>query len=102
MRVNEIVLLNQAVEDLKDGEIFYNNTELGIGTYFWDSLISDIESLIIFAGIHPKKYGLFQMLSKRFPYSIYYEIVDSVAYVIAILPMRRNPSWISEELKNRH
>lgn len=102
MRVNEIVLLKEAVDDLENGENFYNNREFGVGTYFWDSLISDIESLIIFAGIHPKKHGLFQMLSKRFPYAIYYEIADSVAYVIAVLPMRKNPSWIVDNLRKRH
>ena len=101
MKVDEIVLLKEATEDLKDAEEFYDSKELGVGTYFWDSLVSDIESLVIFAGIHNKKYGLYQMLSKRFPYSIYYEIVDSVAYVIAVLPMRQDPAWILNKLKER-
>jgi len=101
MKVKEIVLLKEAAEDLENGESFYNNREPGVGKYFWDSLISDIESLIILAGIHPIKHGLFQMLSKRFPYSNYYEIADSVAYVIAVLPMRKNPSWIIDSLNQR-
>jgi len=71
--------------------------EAGVGDYFWDCLITDIESLILYAGIHSKKFGLFQMLSKRFPYTIYYELVNNIAYVVAVMPMRRNPSWIMKK-----
>jgi hypothetical protein len=41
------------------------------------------------------------MLAKRFPYAVYYEIVDDVAYVIAVLPMRRSPEWIKKRLNDR-
>lgn len=42
------------------------------------------------------------MLAKRFPYAVYYEIVDEVAYIVAVLPMRRNPAWIRNKLTKRH
>ena len=74
---------------------------MGIGDYFWDSLIADMESLSIFAGIHPKQHGFYRMLSKRFPYAIYYQMEDDTAYVIAILPMRRDPAWREAKLRNR-
>jgi hypothetical protein len=56
---------------------------------------------IIYAGIHRKKSDFFQMFAKRFPYAIYYDIVEDIAYVVAILPMRRDPVWISRQLKKR-
>ena len=34
------------------------------------------------------------MLSKRFPFGIYYEVEDDVVYVYAILDLRRDPLWI--------
>ena len=71
----------------------------GVGEFFWDSLIGDIESLVLYAGIHNKKNGYYRMLAKRFPYAIYYEVKDYVAYVIAVIPMRRDPAWIREKLK---
>jgi hypothetical protein len=43
--------------------------------------LSDIESLVIFAGIHRKEFGFYRMLSKRFPYAIYYDVNDDVASV---------------------
>ena len=101
MRAKDIVVLKEASDDLKDGKTFYNERELGVGDYFWDSLIADIESLIIYAGIHFKQYGFYRMLAKRFPYAIYYELKDHIAYVVAILPMRRDPEWIRNRLKKQ-
>jgi hypothetical protein len=33
--------------------------------------------------------------------AIYYEIAGEVAYVVAVLPMRRSPAWIRKKLKDR-
>ncbi len=101
MKAKDIVVLKEAGDDLKDSQAFYNQRELGVGDYFWDSLIADIESLIIYAGIHFKQYGFYRMLAKRFPYAIYYELKDNIAYVVAILPMRRDPKWIKKRLKKQ-
>ncbi len=101
MNVREILILKEGVDDLNDGRCFYDQREAGVGDYFWDSLLSDIESLVIYAGIHKKRYGLHQMLAKRFPYAVYYEVKDRIAYVIAVLPMRRDPVWIKRKLKER-
>jgi hypothetical protein len=50
--------------------------------------MADIESLYPYAGIHNKKLGYHRMISRRFPYSIYYDVKGNVARVIAVLPMR--------------
>jgi len=56
-------------------------------------LIADIESLVIYAGVHTKRYGFYRMFSKHFPYAIYFELKDDIAFVAAIFPMRRDPDW---------
>ena len=38
------------------------------------------------------------MLSKRFPFGIYYEVEDGVVYVYAILDLRRDPFLIQKRL----
>ena len=101
MKIKDVYVMEEAVEDLNEGRSFYDLQEIGVGDYFWDCLISDLESLIIYAGIHRKKMDFYQMFARRFPYAIYYEIVEEVAYVVAVLPMRRDPAWISEQLKGR-
>ena len=102
MNIRSIQILSDAEIDLEDGRNFYESQERGVGEYFWDCLLADIESLIIYGGIHSKEYGSYRMLSKRFPYSIYYDVADEVAYVIAVLPMRRDPNWIQETMSERN
>lgn len=101
MKIKDVFILEEAVDDLNEGKSFYNLKELGVGEYFWDSMISDIESLIIYAGIHKKKFEMYQMFAKRFPYAIYYEIENDFAYVVAVLPMRRDPAWIADQIEDR-
>ena len=101
MNIKHIQILSEAEADLEDGRFFYESQEQGVGEYFWDSLLSDIESLIIYAGVHSKVYGYYRMSSKRFPYSIYYDLKDNIAYVIAVLPERRNPNWVRSKLSKK-
>jgi len=99
--IDEVVVSREEVEDLEEGWTFYETRQAGIGNYFWDSLLSDMESLSIFAGVHAKQYGFFRMLSRRFPYGIYYDIDQDTAYVVAILPMRRDTAWIKARVRSR-
>ena len=61
----------------------------------------DLDSLVLFAGVHPTYFGFHRMLSKRFPFGIYYEVDDDVVYVYAILDLRREPLWIRKQLRQR-
>jgi len=93
-----IKILAEAEKDLEDGYHFYESQSSGLGTYFLDSLYSDIDSLLYFAGIHQVVFGYNRMLSKRFPFAIYYKVIDNKVLVFAILDCRRNPSWIRNKL----
>jgi len=98
MNIKHIQILSEAETDLEDGRFFYNDQERGVGSYFWNSLISDIESLVIYGGVHSKEHGYHRMTSKRFPYSIYYSVKTDTAYVVAVLPERRSSTWIVRKL----
>ena len=86
-------------EDLESGAQFYESCATGVGDYFLDSILSDLDSLVLFAGVHPIYFGFHRMLSKRFPFGIYYEVEDDVAYIYAILDLRRDPLWIRSQLR---
>ena len=58
MNIKRIQILSDAENDLDEGRKFYDKQGENVGDYFWDSLLSDIESLVIFAGIHRKEFGL--------------------------------------------
>ena len=41
MKINDVFILDEAVDDLNEGKAFYDLQATGIGDYFWDCLISD-------------------------------------------------------------
>ena len=93
-----IKILLSAVEDLHAGRLFYEKQGQGLGEYFFDSLFSDIDSLALYAGIHPKVFGYHRLLSKRFPYAVYYTLDSDLAVVFRVLDLRRDPARIRQAL----
>jgi hypothetical protein len=94
-----ILILPSAKDDLAAGRAFYEEREGGLGSYFLESLFSDIDSLRLYAGVHRKVFGFHRLLSKRFPYAIYYAVEMEGVRVRAVLDCRRDPAWIRERLK---
>src|SRR3972149_11371573 len=94
----KIRILDSASQDLIKWFRFYEKQETGLGSYFIDSLFSDIDSLLVYAGIHPMHFGYYRMLSKRFPFAIYYKIMNLDASLYEVLDARRNPSGTRERL----
>lgn len=101
MRVRAVIILEEAAEDLEAGRRFYDEREAGIGRYFIDCLLTDLESLQLHAGIHSVHFGFHRLLSLRFPFAIYYDVTNEFVRVAAILDMRRDPAWIRKELGER-
>jgi hypothetical protein len=93
-----IKILSIAEADLEEGHRFYESQADGLGTYFLDTLYSDIDSLAYFAGMHRTVLGYHRLLSKRFPFAVYYRVTGDEAIVFAVLDCRRNPSWIRKKL----
>lgn len=93
-----VQILPEAEQDLMDGFSFYEMQKSGLGRYFIDSLFSDIDSLEYFGGIHTRIDGYHRLLSKRFPFAVYYRVQNEMVQVYAILDCRRNPAWIHERL----
>jgi hypothetical protein len=96
-----VVVLEDAAADLEAGMAFYERREAGVGDYFLVSLLSDLSSLALYAGIHKKHFGFHRMLSKRFPFGIYYELEGDTAFVYAVLDMRQRPAALRSTLKRR-
>lgn len=94
----KIVILPPARKDLIDGFWFYEDQEIGLGNYFIDFIFADIESLLIYAGVHSIHFGKHRMVASRFPFSIFYLAEDEEIRVYAVLDNRRDPDWISDRL----
>ncbi len=78
---------------------FYERQASGVGWYFLETLNSDIESLRLYAGIHPRVFGYYRMLSKRFPFAVYYDLLEEEIRVWRVLDCRRDPQWMRAQLK---
>ena len=95
-----IKILKSASRDLVDGYCFYEKQAEGLGGYFLESLFSDIDSLKIYAGIHTVHFEKYQrLLSKRFPFAVYYHLEDDTVFIHAVLDCRRNPAWVRKKLR---
>ena len=95
----KIEVLDDAEADLIEGRDFYERKAPGIGAYFATAIASDIDSLILTAGILPVLFGFYRLLSKRFPFGIYYGITGDIIQIQAVLDLRREPAWIRERMR---
>ncbi len=96
----KIELLDLARQDLIEGYAFYEENDAGLGDWFLTNLFADIDSLQLYAGLHPTPYKNFhRALSKRFPFAIFYKVAQDVIRIHAVVDCRRRPAWIRERLR---
>ena len=93
-----VEILDCAHEDIANGYVFYEHQATGLGAYFSDTLYSEMESLQLYAGIHPVRYGFYRLLTHRFPYSVYYRVESGIVRVYAVVDNRMNPDRIRHRL----
>jgi plasmid stabilization system protein ParE len=94
----KIRILPEAERDLEIGADFYESQSPGLGRSFTDCLLSDIESLLIYAGVHARQHGLHRGMSKRFPFANFYDVHPEVIDVYAVLDCRQDPDSIRDRL----
>ena len=92
-------ILQPAKRDLINGFLFYEKQAAGLGDYFLDSIFSDIDSLLIYSGVHPIKFSdYYCMLANRFPFAIYYKLEDDEILIDAVFDCRQNPDRLKDRL----
>jgi plasmid stabilization system protein ParE len=95
-----IEILDQAKRDLIEGFHFYEEQGKELGSYFLTNLYADIDSLHFSAGSHSKPYEHYhRLLSRRFPFAVFYTVREDAVFIHAVLDCRRNPAWIRERLR---
>src|SRR5258708_5101159 len=96
-----IQILDRAERDLIEGFHFYESQGVGLGSYFLTNLYADIESLHVYAGIHRRPYKTYyRLLSRRFPFAIFYKIGENAAVIHAVLDCRERLRSIRELTEN--
>ena len=97
----QVTVLEFAERDIEDGFAFYERRQAGLGDYFLDSIFAEIDSLVLYAGIHHRVHGLHRLLAHKFPFAIYYEVARDEARVWGVIDCRRDPLWITRTLSKR-
>lgn len=94
-----IRISEDALEDLNGGFLFYEAQQAGLGDYFASCLRADIEGLRVYGGIHRVVYRDYhRLISRVFPYGIFYTMEDDCAVVWAVIDLRQDPEWIRQRL----
>jgi len=100
--MRDVQISEDALEDLNNGYLFYEAQESGLGDYFAACLRADIEGLRVSAGIHRVVHGDYhRLLSRVFPYGVFYTVEQECAVVWAVVDLRRSPEWIRQRLADQ-
>jgi hypothetical protein len=67
----KVEILESARRDLVDGFYFYEKQADGIGSYFLESMYSNVDSLRDNAGIHPVLFGEYHGMRGQSPFKMY-------------------------------
>lgn len=71
----KIIISESATEDISDACDFYEGQSEGLGDYFELSILADIRSLHIYAGVHERHFDIYyRKVASHFPYAIYYTV----------------------------
>ena len=87
--------------DLFEASRFYDRQSAGLGDYFLNCVLEDLERLEGYAGIHERCGNYLRILSNRFPYMICYHIVDETVHIVAILNCRQSNDTIRKRLNDQ-
>jgi plasmid stabilization system protein ParE len=81
-----------AAADVEDAYRWYETQRPGLGEEFLVAVSSVVESLVSYPELFPVVYReTRRVLLRRFPYSLYYRIIDDQIIVVACMHGRRDP-----------
>ncbi|WP_395744593.1 type II toxin-antitoxin system RelE/ParE family toxin [Prosthecobacter sp.] len=96
-----VVLEDDAKQDLRDSFHFYEADEPGAGRYFLDKIQEELQTLGGFGGVHRQRFGFHFYASKHFPHGVYYRTKNDTVQIVAIIDSRRDPKLIRKILRQR-
>jgi plasmid stabilization system protein ParE len=100
----QITVSEYAKNDLEKAYEFYEKQLRGLGKKMINTILTEIEMLEFYGCLHQIYYGYHRMISKKFPYAIYYNCnkKEKSIIIVAILDLRRNPKAIYKYLKGKN
>jgi len=90
----KVVLSSLAQAELEDARGYYNLQQKALGERFKEHIGESIDMIARFPLLYPKVTdALHRVVVYKFPYSIYYAILDDVVTVVSIAHQHRKPFY---------
>lgn len=94
--------LPEVERDAIDGYFWYEEKEKGLGEEFLRLFYANANEITREPLIYRKVYGEFRRrLLRRFPYAVYFSVIEDEIIVFGLFHCARNPSAICGDLQNR-
>jgi len=90
----ELAFHPEALAEFKAEIVYYEDKQPGLGAAFADEVLRTIELARVFPRMGaPEEAGVRSLLTKRFPFIIYYEVLGEKLWVWAVMHAAREPGY---------
>ncbi len=88
----KVVILEQAISEITESCIYYNNKRSGLGFEFEEAVFSLLELINDNPALFPIKFGnIHEAVMTRFPFVINYEVFGKQIIVSAVFHAKQHP-----------
>ena len=85
-------LTSAALLELKEGILYYEEKENGLGTIFLDEIDATVERILRFPhSWHPMSVRTRRCRTHRFPFGLLYQVRSTEILITAVMDLRRDP-----------
>jgi toxin ParE1/3/4 len=90
----EFVFHPDALTEFKAEIAYYEGKQAGLGVAFAEETLRIIELVCLFPRIgSPEEAGVRSVITKRFPFLIYYEVLENKLWIWAVMHAAREPGY---------
>ena len=90
--IYHLLLRPDAEAELLQAKDWYEKSRLGLGEEFEEAVASTLERIAETPQVFPKVHGEIRCaILRRFPYAIYFRILETKIVIIAVFHSRRDP-----------
>jgi plasmid stabilization system protein ParE len=93
-----VIITPTAATDILEARNWYETQQVGVGDQFYFSFRNRVAEALR-APFQPHAWGHRGIRMPKYPYSIYYEIIDEELRIIAVIHGARNPKYINQRLR---
>lgn len=98
----EVRFLDVAQQELDEAVEYYNSESSGLGEQFLVEVLSTLERVKLFPKAwHPFTANSRRCRTRRFPYGVAYQILESEVLVVAVANLHRKPGFWLNRVQNR-